>query len=184
MTDAPNPTPELNPDAPEAALQNPLEAEIAELKAQLAEAQAFIPAARDAQLRATAEAENRIRRAENEAAKAKKFAAEEVLRDFLGVTDSLELGMKAAGPAPEGVAKALDEGMAMTLKQLLSAMERNGVKVVDPVGQPFNAEHHQAMSMAPSADVPANHVLSVMQKGYILHERLLRPALVVVATAG
>lgn len=184
MTDAPNPTPELTPDASEAAFQNPLEAEIAELKAQLAEAQAFIPAARDAQLRAAAEAENRIRRAENEAAKAKKFAAEDVLREFLGVTDSLELGMKAAGPAPEGVVKALVDGMQMTLKQLLSALERNGVKVVDPVGQPFNAEHHQAMSMAPSADVPANHVLSVMQKGYTLHDRLLRPALVVVATAG
>lgn len=180
MTDAPNPTPEFIADAPE----NPLLAEITELKAQLAEAQAVIPAARDAQLRAAAEAENRIRRAENEAAKAKKFAAEDVLREFLGVTDSLELGMKAAGPAPEGVAKALVEGMAMTLKQLLSAMERHGVKLVDPVGQPFNAEHHQAMSMAASAEVPANHVISVMQKGYVLHDRLLRPALVVVATAG
>ena len=181
MTDAPNPTPELHPDAPDATLQNPLEAEIAELKAQLAEAQGFIPAARDAQLRSAAEAENRIRRAENEAAKAKKFAAEDVVREFLGVTDSLELGMKAAGPAPEGVAKALVEGMAMTLKQLLSALEKNGVKVVDPVGAPFNAEHHQAMSMAPAGAVPANHVISVMQKGYLLHDRLLRPALVVVA---
>ena len=183
MTDAPNPTPELIPDAPEAAFQHPLEAEVATLKTQLADALAAIPAARDAQLRSAAEAENRIRRAENEAAKAKKFAAEDVLREFLGVTDSLELGMKAAGPAPEGVAKALVEGMAMTLKQLVSALEKNGVKQLDPVGQPFNAEHHQAMSMAPSTDVPANHVLSVMQKGYTLHDRLLRPALVVVAQA-
>ena len=181
MTDAPNPTPELIPDAPEAVFQHPLEAEVAALKTQLAEAQAAIPAARDAQLRAAAEAENRIRRAENEAAKAKKFAAEDVLREFLGLTDSLELGMKAAGPAPEGVAKALVEGMAMTLKQLLSALEKNGVKVVDPVGALFNAEHHQAMSMAPAGEVPANHVISVMQKGYLLHDRLLRPALVVVA---
>ena len=184
MTDAPNPTPESTPDAPEAVFQNPLEAEIAALKTQLADAQAAIPAARDAQLRAAAEAENRIRRADNEAAKAKKFAAEDVLREFLGITDSLELGMKAAGPAPEGVAKALVEGMAMTLKQLLSAFEKNGVKQLDPIGQPFNAELHQAMSMAPSNEVPANHVLSVMQKGYTLHDRLLRPALVVVATAG
>ncbi len=183
MTDAPNPTPELTPDAPETAFQQPLEAEIAALKTQLADAQLAVAAARDAQLRAAAEAENRIRRAENEAAKAKKFAAEDVLREFLGVTDSLELGMKAAGPAPEGVAKALADGMQMTLRQLLSALERNGVRLVDPVGQPFNAEHHQAMSMAASAEVPANHVLSVMQKGYTLHDRLLRPALVVVATA-
>ncbi len=183
MTDAPNPTPEFSADAPEAAPQHPLEAECAALKTQLADALTAAAAARDAQLRATAEAENRIRRAENESAKARKFAAEDVLREFLGVTDSLELGMRAAGPAPEGVAKALVEGMGMTLKQLLSAFEKNGVKQLDPVGQPFNAEHHQAMSMAPAADVPANHVVSVMQKGYLLHDRLLRPALVVVAAA-
>ena len=181
MTDAPQSTPEA-PLAPQDEI-NLLTLELEALKTQLAEAQAAIPAARDAQLRAAAEAENRIRRAENEAAKAKKFAAEDIVREFLGVTDSLELGMKAAGPAPEGVAKALVEGMGMTLKQLLSALEKNGVKVVDPVGAPFNAEHHQAMSMAPAGEVPANHVISVMQKGYLLHDRLLRPALVVVAAA-
>lgn len=179
MTDAPDSTPE----APELSLET-LTAEIDVLKTQLADAHAAVAAARDAQLRSAAEAENRIRRAENEAAKAKKFAAEEVVRDFLGVTDSLELGLKAAGEAPEGVAKALADGMQMTLKQLLSALERNGVKPVDPTGQPFNAELHQAMSMAPSTEVPANHVLSVMQKGYTLHDRLLRPALVVVSQAG
>ena len=69
----------------------------------------------------------------------------------------------------------------MTLKQLLGALERHGVKQIDPQGAPFNAEHHQAMSMAPAGEVPANHVLSVMQKGYTLHDRLMRPALVVVA---
>ena len=160
------------------------EAELALLKDQLAEAQMAVAVARDAQLRAAADAENRIRRAENEAAKARKFAAEDVLKDFLGVSDSLELGLKAAGAAPEGVARALADGMQMTLKQLLSALERHGVKQVDPLGQAYNAEQHQAMSMAPSAEVPANQVLSVMQKGYTLHERLLRPALVVVSTGG
>jgi len=153
------------------------EAELALLKDQLAEAQMAVAVARDAQLRAAADAEN-------EAAKARKFAAEDVLKDFLGVSDSLELGLKAAGAAPEGVARALADGMQMTLKQLLSALERHGVKQVDPLGQAYNAEQHQAMSMAPSAEVPANQVLSVMQKGYTLHERLLRPALVVVSTGG
>lgn len=179
MTDAPQ-TPEAT-DAPLADAPESLQAELDAVKTQLMDAQAAVAAARDAQLRAAAEAENRIRRAENEAAKAKKFAAEDVLRDFLGVTDSLELGLKAAGTAPEGVAKALADGMQMTLKQLLGALERHGVKPVDPVGQPFNAEHHQAMSMAPAGEVPANHVISVMQKGYTLHDRLMRPALVVVA---
>lgn len=181
MTDAPNPTPEAA-DAP-ADPVTLMQAELDALKTQLSDAQLAVAAARDAQLRATAEAENRIRRADNEAAKAKKFAAEDVVREFLGVADSLELGMKAAGPAPEGVAKALVDGMQMTLKQLLSALEKNQVKQLDPIGQPFNAEHHQVMSMAPATEVPANHVLSVMQKGYLLHDRLLRPALVVVAQA-
>lgn len=179
MTDAPLSTPdaaELSPDAAATELDS--------LKTQLADAQAALAAAKDAQLRAQAEAENRIRRADNEASKARKFATESVLNDFLGITDSLELGIKAAGSNPQGVAKALADGMQMTLKQLTSALERNGVKVVDPLGQPFNADHHQVMSMAPSAEVPANHVLSVMQKGYLLHDRLLRPALVVVAQAG
>lgn len=178
MTDAPLSTPdaaELSADAAATELDS--------LKTQLADAQGALAAAKDAQLRAQAEAENRIRRADNEASKARKFAAESVLNDFLGITDSLELGIKAAGANPQGVAKALADGMQMTLKQLTSALERNGVKVVDPLGQPFNADHHQVMSMAPSAEVPANHVLSVMQKGYLLHDRLLRPALVVVAQA-
>jgi len=179
MTDAPQ-TPEAT-DAPLADTPEALQAELDAVKTQLMDAQAAVTAARDAQLRAAAEAENRIRRAENEAAKARKFAAEDVLRDFLGVTDSLELGLKAAGAAPEGVAKALADGMQMTLKQLLGALERHGVKQIDPQGAPFNAEHHQAMSMAPAGEVPANHVLSVMQKGYTLHDRLMRPALVVVA---
>lgn len=181
MTDAPEMTPDPQPAAPDVAPPTAAEAEIAALKTQLSDAQAALTAARDAQLRALAEAENRIRRAENEAAKAKKFAAEDVLREFLGVTDSLELGLKAAGANPEGVAKALADGMEMTRKQLLSALERQGVRQLDPAGQPFNAEHHQAMSMAPAGEVPANHVISVMQKGYTLHDRLLRPALVVVA---
>lgn len=182
MTDAPEPTPDVADLPVEPSLA--LEVELAGLRTQLEAAQVELAAAKDAQLRAMADAENRIRRAENEAAKAKKFAAEDLLREFLSVTDSLELGLKAAGENPEGVAKSLADGMQMTLKQLLSAMERNGVKQLDPVGATFNAEHHQAMSMVATAEVPANHVASVMQKGYLLHDRLLRPALVVVAQAG
>lgn len=186
MTPQQDPTPEGATDAPASSfgdLQATLEAEIVALQTQLNEAQAAAVAAKDAQLRAAAEAENRVRRAEREAGNTVKFAAENVLKDLLPVADSLELGIKAAGPNPEGVAKALVEGKAMTLKQLMSVLEKHGVKPLDPVGQPFNAEHHQAMSMAPSAELPANHVVSVMQKGYLLHERLLRPALVIVAQA-
>jgi len=168
MTDAPETTPEAEDVSADPTMS--LQAELDALKTQLVDAEQAVAAARDAQLRSAAEAENRIRRAENEAAKAKKFAAEDVLKEFVGITDSLELGLKAAGEAPEGVAKALADGMQMTLKQLLSALERHGVKQIDPTGLPFDAELHQAMSMAPSDEVPANHVLSVMQKGYTLHD--------------
>lgn len=180
MTDEITP-PEVAADA-DAAMLTP-EAELAAVKTQLQDALAQAVVARDAQLRAAADAENRIRRAEREAQATVKFAAEKVLTEFLGVADSLELGLMAAGNA-EGPAKALADGLSLTHKQLLSALEKFGVKALDPLGQPFNAELHQAMSMVDAPGVPANHVASVMQKGYTLHERLMRPALVVVAKAG
>lgn len=156
--------------------------ELAALKAALADADARAEAAKDAQLRAAADLENTRRRLERDAASSLKYAAEKLLGELLAVADSLELGLKAAVNA-EGQAKAMAEGVDLTYRQLMSVLEKNGVKQIDPAGQPFNPEFHQAMTMAPSAEVPANHVLSVMQKGYCLHERLLRPAMVVVAKA-
>ena len=180
MTDETTP-PEADA-ASDVAMLTP-EAVLAAVKTQLQDALAQAATAKDAQLRAAADAENRIRRAERETQATVKFAAEKVLTEFLGVADSLELGLKAAG-AVEGPAKALADGMALTHKQLVSALEKFGVKAVDPLGQPFNAEQHQAMSMVNAPGVPPNHVASVMQKGYILHDRLMRPALVVVAKSG
>lgn len=184
MTDAPLPTPEDAPLAPETLDTPDLAAENAALRSQLIDAQAAATAAKDAQLRAAAEAENRIRRADREADNAIKFGAEKLLKELLSVADSLDLGLKAAGENPEGVAKALADGMSMTAKQLLATLEKQGLQAVDPTGQPMNAELHQAMTMAPAtADVPAGHVLNTLQKGYTLHGRLLRPALVIVAQA-
>lgn len=156
--------------------------ELTALKAQLADAEARADAARDAQLRAVAETENTRRRLEREAGLSVKYAAEKLLAELLSVADSLELGLKAAEGA-EGPARALAEGMQLTRQQLLTVLEKNGVRQLDPIGQPFNPEFHEAMSMVASADMPANHVLSVLQKGYQLHERLLRPAMVIVARA-
>ena len=158
------------------------EAEITALKAQLAEAEAKAAAARDAQLRAAAEAENTRRRLERDADASRKYASEKLLGDLLAVADSLELGLKAS-EAPEAQVKALAEGMQLTYRQLMAFLEKNGVKPVNPVGEAFNPDAHQAMTMIESAEMPANHVLSVMQKGYKLHERLLRPAMVAVAKA-
>lgn len=165
--------------SPEAAAPD----ELATLRAQLAEAEARAAEAKDAQLRAVADMENTRRRLERDAANNLKFAGEKLLSELLAVADSLELGLKAAENAGEGPIKAMAEGMQLTYRQLMSVFEKNGVKQLDPTGQPFNPDFHQAMSMVPSADVPPNHVLSVMQKGYSLHERLLRPAMVMVARA-
>jgi molecular chaperone GrpE len=158
------------------------EAAIEALQAQLADAEARAAAAKDAQLRAFAELENTRRRLERESQSTLKYANENILRELLGVCDSLELGLKAAS-ASDDSGKALTEGMQLTYRQLMALLEKSGVQQLDPKGQPFNPDHHQAMSMAESAEVPPNHVLSVMQKGYRLHDRLLRPAMVVVARA-
>ena len=105
-----------------------------------------------------------------------------MLGDLLGVIDSLELGLKAAA-VPEASARSIAEGLGLTHRQLLSFLDKHGVKVLDPAGQPFNPELHEAVSAVESAEVPPNHVVAVMQKGYRLHERLLRPAMVMVARA-
>ena len=96
--------------------------------------------------------------------------------------DSLELGLKSA-PTEAGEATAVVEGLQLTHKQLLQALDKHGVKPLDPQGKAFNPEQHEAVTMVPSDQVAPNHVLEVLQKGYVLNERLLRPAMVVVAQA-
>lgn len=162
--------------------QNAPEREIEILRARLAEAEAQAQNARDTQLRALADIENTRRRLERDLQNSLKYAAEKLLGELLAVCDSLELGLKAATGA-EGNARALAEGMELTYRQLMSVLEKNGVRQIDPAGQPFNPDFHQAMTMVESAEAAPNHVVSVMQKGYTLHERLLRPAMVVVARA-
>ena len=166
---------------PEADADAPLD-ELASLRAQLVEAEAKAATARDAQLRTAAEAENTRRRLERDADASRKYASEKLLGDLLAIADSLELGLKAS-EAPEAQVKALAEGMQLTHRQLMAFLEKNGVRAVDPLGEAFNPDAHQAMTMVETADTPANHVMAVMQKGYKLHERLLRPAMVVVAKA-
>ncbi|HET8881708.1 MAG TPA: nucleotide exchange factor GrpE [Solimonas sp.] len=175
MTDTPEPAEEL---ASAADSGDPLDA----LRAQLNDAETRAAAAREAQLRAIADLENTRRRLERDAASSLKYATEKLLNELLAVADSFELGLKAAETA-DASAKAMGEGMQLTYRQLMSVLEKHGVRQIDPSGQPFNPDFHQAMTMVPSVDVPANHVLSVMQKGYSLHDRLLRPAMVVVARA-
>ena len=149
----------------------------ATLQAQLDAANGELSKLRDDVLRERADLENQRRRVARDVDTARKFANERLLGDLLPVIDSLEAGLAQAGAD----AGALREGMELTLRQLLKVAGDNGLVAVDPAGQPFNPEHHQAMSMVPGGGTPENHVVQVYQKGWLLNERLLRPALVVVA---
>lgn len=145
----------------------------AELEALRAEVQKV----REDSLRERAELDNQRKRLARDVELARKFANERLLGDLLPVIDSLEAGLGAASAD----AGALREGMELTLRQLLKVASDNGLSAVDPAGQPFNPEHHQAMSMVDSAEHAPGHVVQVYQKGWLLNERLLRPALVVVS---
>ena len=134
----------------------------------------------DRALRAHAELENVRRRLERDLQNAHKFALERFVSELLPVRDSLELGL-AASSEKGASAAGITEGVELTLRMLDQAMEKFGVKAVDPAGEPFNPEYHQAMAMQESDTAESGTVLTVVQKGYLLHERLVRPAMVIVA---
>ena len=134
----------------------------------------------DQLLRARAELENLHRRQARELENAHKFALEGFVREMLQVRDSLELGYDAAHGEGADLDK-LREGTELTLKLMTDTMAKFGVEALDPEGQPFNPEFHQAMTMAPRDDLAPNTVVTVIQKGYLLNGRLVRPALVIVS---
>lgn len=136
--------------------------------------------AKDQALRAVADLQNVRRRAEQDVEKAHKFALEKFSNDLLPVVDSLERGLELSNGEDEAL-RPMREGMQMTLKLFADTLKRYNLEAVDPHGEPFNAEQHQAMAMQESADVEPNTVLKVFQKGYMLNGRLLRPAMVVVS---
>lgn len=152
---------------------------ITELEAQLAESQ---QRERDSLLRAKAEMENVRRRTELDIEKAHKFALEKFAGDLLPVIDNLERALELADKNNPDLA-AMIEGIELTLKSLLDAVRKYGIEVVGDTNVPFNPDVHQAMSMMESAEHQPNHVMMVMQKGYTLNGRLLRPAMVAVAKA-
>lgn len=165
--------------APSAAGEGGVKECCASLQDQLDAATGELSKLREDVLRERADLENQRRRVARDIDTARRFANERLLGDLLPVIDSLEAGLGQAGDN----ASALREGMELTLRQLLKVASDNGLVAVDPKGQPFNPEHHQAMSMVPGGETPENHVVQVYQKGWLLNDRLLRPALVVVAQA-
>ena len=169
-------------EAPEdGALAGEAQAEAdAELAAPTA-LEAELAAAQDAALRAQADAVNMQRRAEQEIEKARKFALERICGDLLSVVDNLERALESAGDS-EGSASLL-EGVELTRKGFMDVLVKYGVQVVDPMGEPFDPETAQAMSLVEQPDAEPNSVIAVMQKGYTLNGRLLRPAMVMVSKA-
>ena len=158
------PTQDLN-DTPEQEQHDALEAlraEVEQLKVQ--------------SLIERADLENQRKRLARDIEMARKFANERLLGDLLPVFDSLDAGLAAANETDP-----LRQGLELTCKQLLKVAGENGMDVLDPTGQPFNPEHHQAISQGESEGVAPGHVITVFQKGYLLNGRLLRPALVIVA---
>ncbi len=145
----------------------------------LAETQARLDEQREAWLRALADAENTRKRSQADVAQARRYAAERIVEDLLPVMDSLEAALGAGGAGPD----ALRAGVELTHRQLRNAFERAGVAEVNPApGQRFDPHRHQAMAAVESDQEP-NSVVAVMQKGYSLHDRVVRPALVTVAKA-
>ena len=178
----------MNPDRPEELAEETqaeapeAEVEIAEVANDpdvvLAELQARADENWERYLRAAAETENVRKRAARDVENAHKFALERIGKELLGVKDTLEMGISVDGASVE----SLLEGSNATLKLLGSTLERFGIVEVDPEGEPFDPEFHEAISMQPSDDVEPNSVVVVVQKGYTLNGRLLRPAMVIVAS--
>jgi molecular chaperone GrpE len=133
-------------------------------------------------LRAHADAQNVRRRSEQDVEKARKFALEKFVADLLPVADNLERAI-AAGNPEDDTQKAVLEGVALTLKSLQDTLKKYKVEIVDPAGEPFDPQLHQAMTMVPNPDMEPNTVMDVFQKGYTLNGRLVRPAMVVVSSA-
>lgn len=158
------------------------EAEIAMLYAELEAANQTIADQKDSVVRAAADVDNMRRRAAQDVEKAHKFALEKFANELLPVIDNLERAIEFSDKENETL-KPLLEGIDMTVKSFNDAVAKFGVEIVNPQGEQFNPEFHQAMSIQPSNDVTPNTVLAVMQKGYTLNGRLLRPAMVMVSKA-
>ena len=151
--------------------------EVEALRAELAAAQASVAELRDTMLRERAELENQRRRQQRDMEQARRFANEKLLNELLPVYDGLERGLAVE---TDDVA-AMREGISLTLKELLRIAGNNGLVQVDPLGQPLDPERHHAVSVVDAPGSLPNSVVTVLQKGYLLNDRLLRPALVAVA---
>jgi len=178
LTDGQMPPGEAAEDMAGAAETGPeaLQAELEQVTRELADT-------REQMLRVAADAQNIRRRAEKDVEAARKFALERFVGELLPVVDNLERALEAADGDDPAVQPLLD-GVDLTRKSFLDALRKFNVEQLDPTGEPFDPERHEAMSLVEQPGVAANTVLNVVQKGYVLNDRLLRAAMVVVARGG
>jgi molecular chaperone GrpE len=168
--------PENNPEAAEAAPESSPSADLEALQAKVQEFQEQV-------LRSQAEMQNVRRRAENDVEKAHKFAVEKFVKELLPVVDSLEKAVESTeGHESSGdLVASIRQGVELTLEMFLSGLKKFNVERLNPVGEPFDPQYHEAMSMVPAPNAEPNSVVAVMQKGYVLNGRVVRPAMVMVA---
>ena len=194
QTPANDPGPEAAPAEPAAQPESEmpraeLEARFAALAAELAEKTAELAAFKDSALRQLADHQNQRRRAENEMADTRKYGAAPFARDALAIADNLRRALAAAAaPADDQAARAqtfdsLRQGLELVEREFMAILERHGIKRIDPLGEKFDPNWHQAMFEADAPGAEPGTVMQVMQSGYRLHDRLLRPAMVGVVTA-
>jgi molecular chaperone GrpE len=145
----------------------------------LAQAEDDLAKHREAMLRMQAEMDNLRKRLARDAEKSRKFALERIMKDLLQVRDSMERGLELADAS--ATVESMREGEELTLKMLAKVLQDHDLEVIDPAGQPFDPEWHEAMTVMPSEELDDNTVAEVLQKGYRLHDRLIRPAMVVVS---
>lgn len=170
---------EISEEESDAAAEEEPGSEQDDLRASLARAEEDLAKHRDAMLRIQAESENLRKRLMRDQERARKFALERIMKDLLQVRDSLERGLDVT--AETATVESLLEGQELTLKMLGKVLEDHDLEIIDPVGEAFNPEFHEAMTVLPNEEAEENTVLEVLQKGFQLHGRLIRPARVVVS---
>ena len=173
----------VNPGSDDEYVETPVEEvvddELQQMDKALSKAEKELATHRDAMLRMQAEMENLRKRLVRDLEKSRKFALERIMKDMLQVRDSLELGLET--DSESATAEQLREGQALTFRMLDKVLQDHDLELIDPAGEAFNPEFHQAMTVLPSEEFEENSVIEVLQKGFKLHDRLIRPAMVVVS---
>lgn len=165
--------------ADESGAESAVDMDLQDMGQALAAADQELALHREAMLRMQAEMDNLRKRLMRDLEKSRKFALEGVMKDLLQVRDTLERGLQMVDETTS--VESLIAGKELTLKMLSKVMADHGLEVVDPAGEPFNPEFHEAVTLVPASNLPENTVVEVLQKGFKLHDRLLRPAMVVVS---